>query len=133
MWDSVGGAHDILLYRAQLAYTNKLNANGNKAVSVPPATLGNVLLMRRAPPFIPAHDIVRGIMEIGQATLKFWFMLAVMWVGSNLIVFFEELIYHLSLIGPFRSDSYFRLLLGLEWVKCCLGGLRALERGCIDI
>jgi len=70
--------------RAEIIYANKLNANGNgKGNSdakngVPPATLGNVLLMRRAPPFIPAHDFVRGIMHIGQAALTFWFMLAVM-------------------------------------------------------
>ncbi|KAE9391415.1 CTR copper uptake transporter [Gymnopus androsaceus JB14] len=75
--------------RAQIAYTNKLNANGNadaKRAGVPPATLGNVLLMRRAPPFIPAHDIVRGIMYIGQAALTFWFMLAVMTFQAGFIL-----------------------------------------------
>ncbi|EEB88050.1 hypothetical protein MPER_14346, partial [Moniliophthora perniciosa FA553] len=34
--------------------------------------------MRTSSPFIPAHDIVRGIMQAGQAALGFALMLAVM-------------------------------------------------------
>ena len=34
--------------------------------------------LRNAPPFIPAHDIVRGIAYAGHAALQFAFMLAVM-------------------------------------------------------
>ncbi|KAJ3976101.1 CTR copper uptake transporter [Lentinula raphanica] len=74
--------------RAQIAYANRLNANTNldKAKTVPPSTLGSVLLMRRAPPFIPAHDIVRGIMHAGQAALSFAFMLAVMTFQLGFII-----------------------------------------------
>lgn len=36
--------------------------------------------MRSAPPFIPAHDITRGVLHMGQAALAFAFMLAVMYV-----------------------------------------------------
>jgi len=61
--------------RAQLAYTNKLNAEGKR---VSPQTVSGVFLMRRSPPFILAHDIVRGVMHAGQAALTFAFMLAVM-------------------------------------------------------
>jgi len=61
--------------RAQIAYTNQLNAQGK---TVPSQTVSGVLLMRRAPAFIPAHDIVRGVMHGGQAAFTFAFMLAVM-------------------------------------------------------
>ncbi|KAJ4480195.1 CTR copper uptake transporter [Lentinula aciculospora] len=74
--------------RAQIAYANNLNANGNseKNTVIPPSTVGNVLLMRRAPPFILAHDIVRGIMHAGQAALTFAFMLAVMTFQLGFII-----------------------------------------------
>lgn len=74
--------------RAQIAYTNKLNANGDsekKKRTVPPSTVGNTLLLRRAPPFIPAHDIVRGILHAGQAAFSFAFMLVVMLVFNNCV------------------------------------------------
>ena len=38
----------------------------------------SVLLLRSVPPFIPAHDIARGILHAGQVGLGFTFMLAVM-------------------------------------------------------
>ncbi|KIK65180.1 hypothetical protein GYMLUDRAFT_160434 [Collybiopsis luxurians FD-317 M1] len=76
--------------RAQIAYANKLNNDaGNKknnTAGVPQATIKNVFLMRRAPPFIPAHDIVRGIMHAGQAALNFAFMLAVMTFQAGFII-----------------------------------------------
>ncbi|KAJ3995057.1 CTR copper uptake transporter [Lentinula boryana] len=74
--------------RAQIAYANKLNANENadKKRAVPPLTPGNVFLMRRAPPFIPAHDIVRGILHAGQAALTFAFMLVVMTFQLGFII-----------------------------------------------
>ncbi|KAJ3711397.1 copper transporter [Lentinula raphanica] len=72
----------------EVHWAKRLNANTNsdKAKIVPPSTLGNVLLMRRAPPFIPAHDIVRGIMHAGQAALSFAFMLAVMTFQLGFII-----------------------------------------------
>ncbi|KAJ3889049.1 CTR copper uptake transporter [Lentinula edodes] len=75
--------------RAQIAYTNKLNANGDsekKKRTVPPSTVGNALLLRRAPPFIPAHDIVRGILHAGQAAFSFAFMLVVMTFQLGFII-----------------------------------------------
>ncbi|KAJ3982371.1 CTR copper uptake transporter [Lentinula detonsa] len=74
--------------RAQIAYANKLNANENadKKRAVPPSTPGNVFSMRRAPPFIPAHDIVRGILHAGQAALTFAFMLVVMTFQLGFII-----------------------------------------------
>ncbi|KAJ3730926.1 CTR copper uptake transporter [Lentinula guzmanii] len=74
--------------RAQIAYANKLNANENadKKRAVPSLTPGNVFLMRRAPPFIPAHDIVRGILHAGQAALTFAFMLVVMTFQLGFII-----------------------------------------------
>ncbi|KAJ3784717.1 CTR copper uptake transporter [Lentinula aff. detonsa] len=74
--------------RAQIAYANKLNANENadKKRAVSPLTPGNVFLMRRAPPFIPAHDIVRGILHAGQAALTFAFMLVVMTFQLGFII-----------------------------------------------
>lgn len=40
----------------------------------------SLLKTRFAPPFIPKHDIVRGIMHVGQTAITFAFMLAVMYV-----------------------------------------------------
>ncbi|KAJ3849541.1 CTR copper uptake transporter [Lentinula lateritia] len=76
------------LIRAQIAYANKLNANGDweKKRTVPPSTVGNALLLRRAPPFIPAHDIVRGILHAGQAAFTFAFMLVVMTFQLGFII-----------------------------------------------
>ncbi|ESK87360.1 copper transporter [Moniliophthora roreri MCA 2997] len=62
--------------RAQIAYTNKLNAAADLKKAEP--SLKNMILMRTSSPFIPAHDIVRGIMQAGQAALGFALMLAVM-------------------------------------------------------
>ncbi|KAK7032504.1 hypothetical protein VNI00_013073 [Paramarasmius palmivorus] len=62
--------------RAQIEYTNRLNANGT--AKKPEPSLMRRLLMRNTLPFIPAHDIVRGIMQVGQAALGFALMLAVM-------------------------------------------------------
>jgi solute carrier family 31 (copper transporter), member 1 len=66
--------------RAQIAYANKLNGNGaaGTKASAPPMTLQTTLLMRRLPPFIFEHDIMRGFMHSGQAALNFAFMLVVM-------------------------------------------------------
>ncbi|KAJ3874657.1 CTR copper uptake transporter [Lentinula edodes] len=75
--------------RAQIAYANKLNANGDsekKKRTVPPSTVGNALLLRRAPPFIPAHDFVRGILHAGQAAFSFAFMLVVMTFQLGFII-----------------------------------------------
>jgi len=42
-----------------------------------------ILVLRNAVPFIPAHDIARGIFHMGQAALGYSFMLAVMYVTSH--------------------------------------------------
>ncbi|THU95208.1 Ctr copper transporter [Dendrothele bispora CBS 962.96] len=77
--------------RAQIIQSNQLNrskpksSNGiNPSEQSQPPTLRNVLLLRSpnnnrlAPPFIPSHDIVRGLFYIAQALLGYLFMLAVM-------------------------------------------------------
>ncbi|KAL0575933.1 ferric-chelate reductase Frp1 [Marasmius crinis-equi] len=59
--------------RAQIAYANKLNvgsaADKNRERGSPTPSMTNTLLMRRSVPFIPAHDIVRGIMQAMQAAI----------------------------------------------------------------
>ncbi|KAG7094336.1 hypothetical protein E1B28_007935 [Marasmius oreades] len=71
--------------RAQIAYVNKINSDShiNKKVkgtsrSAPSPSVLDLVTMRTIVPFIPAHDIVRGIMQAGQAAIGFALMLAVM-------------------------------------------------------
>jgi len=75
--------------RAEIAYINKRNATSDskgqayESKSSHPRlsklpTVAGILTLRTIPPFIPAHDIVRGILHAGQAALAFTFMLAVM-------------------------------------------------------
>jgi solute carrier family 31 (copper transporter), member 1 len=41
-------------------------------------TSASIKTKRTSPPFIPAHDVSRGILHIAQTTLGFFFMLTVM-------------------------------------------------------
>ena len=84
-------------YRAQIVKADRLNSKGlpiaagatlnsEKTKLVDPkqvhastmANLTNAVMLRDIPPFILAHDSVRGIVHAGQAVLQFAFMLAAM-------------------------------------------------------
>ena len=43
------------------------------------------MTLRTIPPFVPSHDILRGIVYAGRAALQFAFMLAIMYVGSSFL------------------------------------------------
>ncbi|KAF8890941.1 CTR copper uptake transporter [Infundibulicybe gibba] len=71
--------------KAQVIIANKLNAARRRSsedqasiTKMQSSPAAAVLTMRNAPPFIPAHDITRGIMHMGQMALNFILMLAVM-------------------------------------------------------
>lgn len=84
-----------LFHRAQIELSNRMN---NKAGLPNPGVNANekskassLLGMGRRgamPPFIPAHDISRGILHVGQTALSFLFMLAVMYVRTPIFYFF---------------------------------------------
>jgi len=75
--------------RAQIVLANKLNISSvatseecdrqssNRSQSNRSQPLRDAL-KRRVPPFIPSHDVPRGIIEVVLASIKFLFMLAVM-------------------------------------------------------
>ncbi|KAF5361227.1 hypothetical protein D9757_013218 [Collybiopsis confluens] len=88
--------------RAQIAYTNKLKETKQIA---PAASVKNALMMRRAPPFIPAHDLVRGIMHIGQAALNFAFMLAVIAVHTRTLTMAATLRKFISVLFMINAAS----------------------------
>ncbi|KAF8956846.1 CTR copper uptake transporter [Flammula alnicola] len=71
--------------RAHIIHTNKLNSLA-KSHPVTRPRLSAILTLRSAPPFIPAHDVVRGILHAGQAALTFAFMLAVMTYQASFIL-----------------------------------------------
>ncbi|KAF5353250.1 hypothetical protein D9756_007777 [Leucocoprinus leucothites] len=60
--------------RAESGLTKRLKTQGN----LTRPTLSGVLAFRTIPPFIPSHDIARGLLQGAQATLNFAFMLAAM-------------------------------------------------------
>lgn len=60
---------------AQIELANKLNAGRKGSTGQTPT---GVLTMRNIPPFIPAHDIARGLLHGAQSLLNFAFMLAAM-------------------------------------------------------
>ena len=78
-------SRDCQIIRAEIAYTNSRNTKSNSQIqdsqsqsSLPrhsklPTVVG-VITLRTIPPFIPAHDIARGILHAGQAALTFGFM-----------------------------------------------------------
>ena len=72
-------ADNEALHRAQIIVANKLNSPSASKTVVKPSRL--FLIPRNIPPFIPAHDIVRGILHAGQAALGFAFMLVVMYIS----------------------------------------------------
>jgi copper transporter 1 len=77
------------LYSAQIVLANKLNTSSvatseecDKPSSKSSQSSHDMHdasgLRRRIPPFIPSHDVPRGIMQVVIASMKFLFMLAVM-------------------------------------------------------
>ncbi|KII83723.1 hypothetical protein PLICRDRAFT_119044 [Plicaturopsis crispa FD-325 SS-3] len=61
--------------RAEIAYSEKKS----ESVGLPQANGRTPLLrVRKAPPFIAAHDVARGVMQIAQSALGYAFMLTVM-------------------------------------------------------
>ncbi|KAF9007286.1 hypothetical protein BDZ89DRAFT_965687 [Hymenopellis radicata] len=96
--------------RAQIAYAAKLHASMSEiealksgAIPKEPGVLSAVF-MRRAPPFIPSHDISRGFLHAVQAALGFTFMLAVMsFNGAFIIAIIVGLGVGETLFGRFAS------------------------------
>ncbi|KAF8636060.1 hypothetical protein AX17_003825 [Amanita inopinata Kibby_2008] len=72
---------------AQLAMLERLNRSKDAAEKDKIYTVWNNLSLRGRyiPPFIPAHDIARGILHAVQTTINFLFMLAVMQVHQIII------------------------------------------------
>lgn len=72
----------VLIHRAQAIVSNQMNginaAKKEQATGVVRPQVRNVLMLRAVPPFIPAHDIARGVLHAAQAALGFAIMLAVM-------------------------------------------------------
>jgi len=79
------------LYSAQIAHSNKLNNISAVATSMPleertnpsssdaaQSRFGWLWHHAQAPPFILAHDIPRGILQIAIASINFLLMLTVM-------------------------------------------------------
>jgi copper transporter 1 len=67
--------------RAQIIQSNRVNAI--RLPTVVPGikksfSLWDEIAMRTAPPFIPAHDFTRGVIQIGQSAIDFSFMLTAM-------------------------------------------------------
>ncbi|KAF9256527.1 hypothetical protein L218DRAFT_881534 [Marasmius fiardii PR-910] len=108
--------------RAQIAYVNMLNSgsrvnkkeknvneNGtsHSSPSLVTPSVVDLITMRTIVPFIPAHDIVRGIMQAGQAAISFALMLAVMtFQVSFLIAIVVGLGVGETLFGRFRVSSH---------------------------
>ncbi|KAF9476563.1 CTR copper uptake transporter [Pholiota conissans] len=73
--------------RAHLIMANRLNqSKSTKNDDGLRPGFKTVLTLGNTPPFIPAHDIVRGILHAGQAALSFAFMLAVMTYNAAFII-----------------------------------------------
>ncbi|KAI0365848.1 CTR copper uptake transporter [Pilatotrama ljubarskyi] len=65
--------------RAKIAQADKMNlpSPGEKPV-LPSGRLRDTVTLRNAPPFIPAHDLARGVLHAVQVAMQFAFMLIVM-------------------------------------------------------
>ncbi|KAI0742239.1 CTR copper uptake transporter [Daedaleopsis nitida] len=74
--------------RAQIALANKINvaSTGEKPSAFSAARIRDVATMRNGLPFIPAHDIPRGILHGLQAALSFALMLIVMTFQAAFII-----------------------------------------------
>jgi copper transporter 1 len=98
------------IYRAQALILKKRNAanadtqSKKKSISVRQS-------MRSGPPFIPAHDIARGILHMGQAALGFAFMLAVMYVLLCKLV--DTVVITNNLRRTFQAAFIFAIVVGL--------------------
>ncbi|KAI0351108.1 CTR copper uptake transporter [Trametes cingulata] len=73
--------------RAKIAQADKMNlpSPGEKAI-LPSGRLRDTMTLRNAPPFIPAHDIARGIVHAVQVAMQFAFMLIVMTFQVSFII-----------------------------------------------
>ncbi|KAI0753816.1 CTR copper uptake transporter [Fomes fomentarius] len=78
--------------RAQIIMADRLNtipsssARDKKPSAFSVTRIRDVATMRNGPPFIPAHDITRGILHAVQATLHFALMLIVMTFQVSFII-----------------------------------------------
>ncbi|THU91628.1 hypothetical protein K435DRAFT_779284 [Dendrothele bispora CBS 962.96] len=68
--------------RAQELQAKKLE----QTYSETPLKASKMALMRAAPPFVPSHDIMRGVFHVVQAGLGFLIMLAVMTFNVGFIL-----------------------------------------------
>ncbi|EIM84484.1 CTR copper uptake transporter [Stereum hirsutum FP-91666 SS1] len=82
--------------RAQIELSNRLNVRAGlptpgtntdeKITSQRSSSLLGLPRRGAMPPFIPAHDISRGVLHVGQTALSFLFMLAVMTFQASFII-----------------------------------------------
>jgi hypothetical protein len=105
----------IRILRATIIASDKLNTLPTRS-----SLIGSI--KRLNPPFIPAHDITRGVMFAAQTLLGYLFMLTVMYVVLLFSSFADVLMYRLW-VGRTSSVSYSLLWWGLEWERLFLEGL----------
>jgi hypothetical protein len=87
----------------------------------------------RAPPFIPAHDVMRGAMHALQTLLGFAFMLAVMCVVISLLPFHLMMSLTFSpMSGLSKQPTSSPSSSAWESARCCLGGMVPPPVGCIE-
>lgn len=103
--------------------TTSASAGDKRRRAFSVARIRDVATMRNGPPFIPAHDITRGILHAVQATLHFALMLIVMYVSLCIIVDIFELTNRI-LAGPFKSRSSSLSSSALVLERPCSGGSR---------
>lgn len=73
--------------RAQFALSNELNRGSkSEARSHSHLSLPGILTMRMIPPFVPANDIIRGVLHGAQSLLNYAFMLAAMTFNASIII-----------------------------------------------
>ncbi|KAI0640858.1 CTR copper uptake transporter [Trametes meyenii] len=94
--------------RAQIVQADRINlpTGSGKKTAFPSGRIRDTLTLRNAPPFIPAHDIARGVLHAAQVAIQFAFMLIVM---SFQVGFIMSIIIGLSvgetLFGRFASHA----------------------------
>ncbi|KAI0665517.1 CTR copper uptake transporter [Trametes maxima] len=94
--------------RAQIIQADRINlpTSSDKKRALPSGRIRDTITLRNAPPFIPAHDIARGILHAAQVAIQFAFMLIVM---SFQVSFILSIIIGLSvgetLFGRFASHA----------------------------
>lgn len=125
----VSGLTDTI-HRAQIVRADKLNLGEKSPSTSWPGRVRDVATLRTGSPFIPAHDISRGIIHGAQSLIHFALMLVVMYVPLRITVLW--VITHLYVcVGPSRQPSSYPSWLVWALGKRCSGG-SPLTLGTID-